>query len=119
MKPLRWTGLAGALLVLGACVHSEVFVLDPAERPPTNPDSVRLLGKEPQQAYAVVALVSAFPEFGGLDQVRRRLQREAARLGGHALLFDAESLSHTEGSTGLSAKVIVFDRPPGARPAPK
>jgi len=118
MTSLRYASLTGALLVLGACVHSEVFQLDPAVRPHTDPDSVRLLGKEPEQPYTVVGLVSAWSEWG-TNGVRKRLQQEAAWMGGHALLFDSESLTGIKGGPRLSAKVIVFDPPAGAKPPSK
>ncbi|MBI2073590.1 MAG: hypothetical protein HYW06_04205 [Gemmatimonadetes bacterium] len=114
----RYAALVAALLALGACVHSEVFRLDTGVRPATDPASILLLGKEPEQSYTVVGLVSAWSGWG-MGRVSKRLRREAARIGGQALLFDSESLAEAQGNPRLSAKVIVFDRPPPAKPPSK
>jgi hypothetical protein len=102
-----------AILLLGllaACgVGADVLRLDEVPRPQTLPDSVKLLAKEPTEPYAVIALISVTSADRGVDALRKRLLEEAARLGGHAVLFDSESLARGE-EHRLSAKVIVFDR---------
>lgn len=97
--------------------RSDTLRLDPAVRPPTAPDSMRLLGQEPAQAYRVVALVSVSNDWAlGADYERLiwRMAQQAAKLGGQALLVGAESLTHGNDQTTLTGKVLVFD---GAAPA--
>jgi hypothetical protein len=107
-------------VVLGAvaCTHADVLRLDLMSRPQTHPDSVRLIAQEPQQPYTVIALVSV--QSDGLlfaeGDTRKRLVKEAARLGGDAVLLGTGSLTRVgtggEGGTArlLTGKVIVFDR---------
>ena len=80
---------------------------------------MQLIAQEPEQRYTVIALVSvrSDPVLGSQDGARRRLLKEAARLGGDAVLLGAGSLSRvgTGGEYGgselmLTGKVIVFDR---------
>jgi len=56
-----------------------------------------------------VAIVSAR---GGLEYARARLIREAAKLGGHAVLLDNGSLTRVGGdeisSQQLTGKVIIY-----------
>jgi hypothetical protein len=103
-----------ALAVVG-CVSSDILRLETAPRPETSPGEVRLLAEEPTEPYTVIALITvsrSSPYFHSVGSLRDRLRREAARLGGQAVLFDAASLSRTDGATRLSAKVIVFERAP-------
>jgi len=114
----RVVPLAVVLGTIG-CTHAEVLRLDSMVRPQTSPDSVRLIAQEPQQPYTVVALLSVRSEgvWFAEGDARKRLLKEAARLGGDAVLLGTGSL--TVGSTGgeyggtfrqLTGKVIVFDR---------
>jgi hypothetical protein len=70
-----------------------------------------LIGQEPKRPYTVIAIVSARREllFG---EARTRLIKEAARLGGQAILFDTSSLTRIGGDESerqqLTGKVIVF-----------
>jgi hypothetical protein len=106
-----------AVVVLGTvgCTSADVLRLDATLRPRTHPDSVRLIAQEPQQPYTVIALVSARAEliFG---RARERLLKEAARLGGDAVLLDGGSLTRVGGDNSerqqLAGKVIVFKREP-------
>jgi len=100
------------------CTSADVLRLDKTIRPQTQPDSVRLIAQEPQQPYVVIALISVRPDFrGSQEDVRKRLLKEAARLGGDAVLLGSGSLTRvgTGGEYGgsellLTGKVIVFDR---------
>ena len=104
------------LALVAACgVGADVLRLDDVPRPQTVPDSVKLLAKEPSEPYTVIALISVTSADRGVDALRQRLLAEAARLGGHAVLFDSESLARGEDHR-LSAKVIVFNRPPERQP---
>jgi len=102
---------------IGCATHADVLRLDSMLRAQTHPDSVRLIAQEPQQPYAVIALVSvrSDPVLGSQDGARRRLLKEAARLGGDAVLLGAGSLTRvgTGGEYGgsellLTGKVIVY-----------
>lgn len=100
-----------ALATLACITNADILRLDPMPRPPTHPDSVQLIGQEPNRPYAVIAIVSTQSGFGS-DLIRARLIKEAARLGGHAVLFDISSLTRVGGDDGerqqLTGKVIVF-----------
>jgi hypothetical protein len=118
MFPSRVVLLVVILGTIG-CTRADVFRLDQTLRPQTYPDAVRLIAQEPQQPYTVIALVSVRPDpvFGSQDDARKRLLKEAARLGGDAVLLGAGSLTRvgTGGESGgsqllLTGKVIVFDR---------
>lgn len=103
-----------------AAANADVLRLDPTPRPPTNPESIALIGQEPKRPYSVIAIVSTQPRSAFLagsefDRVRTRLIQEAARLGGNAVLFEGNSLTRvgTGGEYGgttlqLSGKVIVY-----------
>jgi hypothetical protein len=112
----RAVPLAG-LLVTAGCYHTNVLRLDHKPHFATHLDSVRLLGQEPAEPYTVLAIVSVSSESKGLESIRRRLLKEAARLGGDAVLLETGSLTQVGvggeyGGTArqLSGKVIVFKR---------
>ncbi len=109
-RVLHLAALLGAL----ACTSADILRLDPIPRPQTNPASIQLIAQEPTRPYKVIAIVSA-QSMGlgdGANQARARLVKEAARLGGHAVLFDANSLTRIGGDQSerpqLTGKVIVF-----------
>lgn len=96
------------LLATSSCAYrTAILYLDRTPRSPTPLASVRMLGQEPAERYRVIAFVSVSPDWAlgaGYDRLSRRLAREAAKLGGDAVLLDTESLGHSQ----LKAKVIVF-----------
>jgi hypothetical protein len=106
------------LVMLGTagCISSDILRLDTRIRPTTDPAEIRVLAAEPAVPYAVIAVIAVStrtdPLAGGksVEALRNRLRREAAKLGGHAVLLDAGSLARTEEQRRLSAKVIVFDQ---------
>ncbi|HEY3279051.1 MAG TPA: hypothetical protein VGJ83_00950 [Gemmatimonadales bacterium] len=120
MLPSRLAPLAVAFAIIG-CTHADVLRLDHVLRPQTRPDSVRLIAQEPTEPYTVIALVSVQSDGTMIHtgDARARLLKEAARLGGHAVLLGNGSLTRigTGGEYGgtqqqLTGKVIVFDREP-------
>lgn len=111
MRLFRVIPLAIVCAAIG-CNSTDILRLDSTPRPRTHPHSVRLIAQEPQQPYTVIAIVAARD---GLASARDLLIKEAARLGGHAVLLDAGSLTRISngGDLGgttlqLSGKVIVF-----------
>jgi hypothetical protein len=109
----RFIPVALVLTVVACGRYAQVLVLDPTPRPATLPDSIRLIAQEPEQPYTVIALVSAYSKGWPLEGLpRARLLREAARLGGEAVLLDIGSLSEVASDEGrqqvLRGKVIVF-----------
>ncbi len=100
-----------ALLLVAGCITADVLRLDPVVRPQTDPATIRVLATEPAVPYTVIALVSASSDSRGVEALRERLVKEAAKLGGDAILLDAESLARTDYRRLLSAKVIVFEQP--------
>ncbi len=107
-RAISWA--VSAALLMAACVKTDVLRLDAGLRPATEPRAVQVLATVPNEPYVVIALVSVSSADRGVDALRQRLIREAARLGGHAVLFDAQSLARTDDRRLLSAKVIVFER---------
>jgi hypothetical protein len=108
-----------ALAVAGcSTIKSDILRLEPAPRPETSPAEVLVLAAEPAEPYTVIALITVRedPFFfrRSVEALRDRLRREAARLGGHAVLLDAASLWTENESRRLGAKVIVFEE--AARP---
>ncbi len=104
--------LSVAPVLLGfACTSADILRLDPTPRPATIPSSIQLIGQEPKRPYTVIAIVSARGDMIG-GNARSRLIKEAARLGGHAVLFDTSSLTRVGGDDTerpqLTGKVIVF-----------
>lgn len=106
-------GIATTLACLST--SADILRLDPQPRPPTDPSTIPMIGKEPSRPYVVIAIVSAHS--GGVSlgdvspAVRKRLLKEAGRLGGNAVLLDASSLTRTGGEnehTQLTGKVIVY-----------
>jgi hypothetical protein len=107
----------GALLVVAACAgqYKSILQLDPTPRPPTRPEAVQLIAQEPQRPYTVIAVVSVYSHGWPFEGVpRARLLKEAARLGGEAVLIDNSSMAVIGGDEGrqhqLTGKVIVFNR---------
>ncbi len=94
MRVVSLSVLLGAV----ACTSANVLRLDPLLRPRTNPNSIQLLAREPRQPYTVIAIVSA--------RGRKRLLKEAARVGGDAVLLDISSMSGFDDS--ITGKVIAF-----------
>ena len=98
-----------AVIGLLACTNADILQLDHSVRPQTTPQSIRLIAQEPARPYTVVAIVSAR---GDLEAARARLIKEAAKLGGHAVLLDSGSLTRVGGdnstSQQLTGKVIVY-----------
>jgi hypothetical protein len=105
-----------AVLGLVACSSADILRLDPTPRPRTNPASIQLIGQEPTRPYKVIAIVAAQAASLGTgdraSQARGRLLKEAARLGGHAVLLDSNSLTRIGGDESerqqLTGKVIVY-----------
>ena len=106
------------VVAVAACGRSaQILVLDPTPRPQTQPAAIQLIAQEPQQPYTVIALVSAYSRGWPIEGVpRARLLKEAARLGGEAVLLDASSLTEVGSNESrqqvLRGKVIVFQRQP-------
>ena len=105
------------LLALACSTKTDILQLDPTPRAPTVYSAVQLIGQEPTRPYIVLAIVSASTDEGkgAADELRHRIRKEAARLGGDAVLFEGSSLTRF-GSGGeyggervhLSGKVIVY-----------
>jgi len=116
MLTMRVASLSVVLAAL-ACITTtaDILPIDTSLRPPTSPQTIRLLAMEPARSYRVVAIVSAR---GTLDDARVRLIKEAARLGGHAVLLDNGSLTRIGGDQGteqqITGKVIVYTDSAGA-----
>jgi hypothetical protein len=113
MSPSRVIPLALTLAVVACGRYADVLVLDPTPRSQTLSDSVRLIAQEPQEPYTVIALVTAYSRGWPMEGVpRARLLKEAARLGGNAVLLDNASLTVIGGDESrqrvLRGKVIVF-----------
>jgi hypothetical protein len=86
---------------------------------------VRILGQEPGQPYVVLAIITVRGGMSGVEGLRERLVKEAALLGGDAVLLSSGSLTRvgTGGEYGgttllLSGKIIAFSReaPPAGSP---
>jgi hypothetical protein len=111
MRVLSLSVLLGAL----ACTTVDILMLDTSLRPQTSPQSIRLIAQEPTRPFAVVAIVSAH---GDMETARQRLIKEAARLGGHAVLLDNSSLTRIPDRESteqqITGKVIVFTDSSGA-----
>ena len=110
MRVLSLSALLGAL----ACTSADILMLDTSLRPKTSPQSIRLIAQQPARPFAVVAIVSAR---GDIVSARQRLIKEAARLGGHAVLLDNGSLTRigeNDSQQQITGKVIVFTDSSGA-----
>lgn len=104
------------VLAASACLYrTDILRLEPTPRPATRVESVRVLGQEPEQRYKVIAFVSVRPDLAfhaSVERLTRRLAREAAKLGGDAVLLGTESFGRAGEQRQLTGKVIVFDREP-------
>ena len=111
MRVLSLSALLGSL----ACTTADILMLDTSLRPQTSPQSIRLIAQEPTRPFAVVAIVSAR---GDIVTARQRLIKEAARLGGHAVLLDNSSLTRISDRESteqqITGKVIVYTDSSGA-----
>lgn len=112
-RTTRILPVAAALGAL-ACTSAGVLRLDPTARPRTDPQAIQLLAQEPQRPYTVIAIVTARTEVAGgvlgtgdrVAPARKRLLKEAARLGGDAVLLDNGSMGHFGES--ITGKVIAY-----------
>jgi hypothetical protein len=107
----RASAIAASLpiaFLLAACIKVDVVTVDPQPRAERQPESIRVLGQEPDEPYSVVAIVSVSSRNRGLDALRARLLEEAARLGGDAVLLDTASLEREGSHRQITGKVIVF-----------
>jgi hypothetical protein len=111
----RLAVIAAFALTVG-CTHASILRLDQAVRPQTHPDSIKLIAQDPGRPYTVIAIVSARGEAGG--NTRGRLLKEAAKLGGEAVLLDISSLTVVGGDESqfeqITGKVIVFNKTPSS-----
>lgn len=102
------------LLAASACTYRTSIVrLEPTRRPPTPVQAVRILGQEPEQRYTVIAFVSVSQGLAWRSSDQRfirHLARQAAKLGGDAVLLGTESFGQRGDARQLTAKVIVFTR---------
>lgn len=97
---------AALLLLLTACGPGiDRLQVDPTPRAPQPVSSIQVLLDEPDRPYRSIALVEARGEDASLKSLTRSLAREAARLGG-----DAVVVSGAAGKKGLLARVIVFTK---------
>ena len=80
-------------LLTAACASAEVMRLDSVAREPSDPESVHLLLEEPDSPYVAIALIEVSDDGWGLDLegLRDRLTREAAELGGEAVILSMRS----------------------------
>lgn len=116
-------GVSVCLLTAG-CIQADVRRLDQAVRPARSPDEVTVLQAEPQQPYAVIAVVESRTDalFRSFDDLRQRMIAEAAQLGGDALIVGPESTKSTfilvppamirSDQKRLTGKIIVLERGP-------
>ncbi len=94
--------LALLLLVLatvGCTTTSDVKRLDNTARASTLQSDVVVLVEEPSRPYSVIAMVEVSDQGWGLslEALKQRMQREAAALGGDAVIIGTEaSLSGTD-----------------------
>jgi hypothetical protein len=98
-----------AALAATACINADILQLDSTPRPATVASAIHLIAQEPAQPYAVIAIVST--QSADLERARRELIKQAARLGGHAILLDNGSLSRVGKDSDeqqLTGKVIVY-----------
>ena len=83
-----------AFLLLG-CATADVLQLDKQSRNPTNPAIVEVLLEEPHQAYKAIGLIEVSDEGWGLslNDLKKKLVKEAAKLGGDAVIIGREPKS--------------------------
>lgn len=93
MKNLN--SVIGLLFValLMCCASADVMHLDNITRSPKDPSKVQILLDEPKQSYIAIAIVEASDEGWGLslDEIKNKLIKEAANLGGDAVIIGRES----------------------------
>jgi len=115
MLTMRVLSLSALLGALACATTADILLLDSSLRHETSPQSIRLIAQEPARPFAVVAIVSAR---GDIATARQRLIKEAARLGGHAVLLDNGSLTRIGDRESteqqITGKVIVFTDSAGA-----
>ena len=117
--------IIAAVITLAACASANVMRLDNSVRPETSPDSVVLLLEEPSRPYVSIALIEVRDGSWGLSlkTLGKKLVREAAALGGHAVILTQQSNSQSGlipvGNTWVATeqrrlvgKVIVFTGSP-------
>jgi hypothetical protein len=87
MNALRVVVLAAGLLC--SCVSAEVLRLDNTIRPATDAGVVELLLENPQREYVAIALINVTDQGWGmrLEDLRKRLLSETAKLGGDAVIL--------------------------------
>jgi hypothetical protein len=97
LAPLaRSTGrvlIGASALLAGACATVSITYLDPRTFPPQEPESVVVLTERPRAAHLVIASLRL--RTGGQEMsaasLTARLRREAAKLGGQAIVIYAQA----------------------------
>jgi hypothetical protein len=119
----RWS--VTALLVMGCGTSADVMRLDSAVRPEKSPEEVQLLLDEPARPYEPIALVDVSDDGNdlGIEALKNRMVKEAAKLGGDAVILVTRGeqeagdlllpvgdmwMSFAMAEKKLSGKVIVF-----------
>lgn len=105
----QWLGVCVCMFAVG-CVNTNVQRLDYTVRPERSPDSVTVLLEKPQQSYTVIAVIESSTRtiFDTLEDLRKEMIAEAARLGGVALILGPSSTDSEFIFTGTA--MIKSDR---------
>jgi hypothetical protein len=117
----KWFVVFACLLTVG-CVSTRVTRLDEAVRAPSAPESVTVLEQAPDHPYTLIAVLEAKTEtvFDGFDDLQRDMVKEAAQLGGDALILGPRDTDTSFIFTGITmirsdehklvGQVIVYGR---------
>lgn len=81
------------LAIVGCTTTSDVMRLDETARAPTPLSDVVLLVEEPLRSYSVIAMVEASDQGWdlSLEKLKRTILKEAAALGGEAVILGTSS----------------------------
>src|SRR5262245_4287254 len=119
---LSLVGLTG---LLAACTAADTLRVDPPPRPFRSPADVAVILEEPTRPYESIAMVEVSGNWASLARMGRRLAKEAARLGGDAVIITRRStqsgstlvpvgdsfLALDTSDSRLIGKVIVYREP--------
>ena len=99
MRCLALLLLVLVLATVGCTTTSDVKLLDATVRAPTLQSDVAVLVEEPSRPHSVIATVEVSDQGWGLsfEDLKQKMQREAAAIGGEAVIIGTEAtLSGTD-----------------------
>ena len=108
MKKLLFISIISLCFGNACSFHTHYLQTNSSLFPPTNPDQVEIYSHTPEREYIVIGSV-AVDVFGNNLSAEKKLKKEVAKLGAHAVInTQLNSMSPAGSRTGLSGVAVRF-----------